>query len=109
MIFNYLDWVPANHWQAKDRAYHIGQTGAVNVTYMVACGTVEEFVHTVLETKARIVDDLVKGKSLGANLDADVTCGCKGFSYRGACTHARTLKEHLLSGGLLPAAYEKVK
>ena len=35
-------------------------------------GTIEEFVRTVLETKARIVDDLVEGKALGADLDTDV-------------------------------------
>ena len=72
VVFNDLDWVPANHWQAEDRAYRIGQTGTVNVTYMVVRGTIEEFVRTVLETKARIVDDLVEGKALGADLDSDV-------------------------------------
>jgi SNF2 family DNA or RNA helicase len=105
VVFNDLDWVPANHWQAEDRAYRIGQTGTVNVTYMVARGTIEEFVRTVLETKARIVDDLVEGKALGA----DITCDCKGFSYRGACNHSRTLKDTLVSGERLPDEYEKVE
>jgi len=64
VVFNDLDWVPANHWQAEDRAYRIGQTGTVNVTYMIARGTVDEFVKTVLETKAALMDSLVEGRLL---------------------------------------------
>ena len=207
VVFNDLDWTPANHWQAEDRAYRIGQTGAVNVTYMVARGTVEEFVRGVFERKATIVDDVVEGRSLGASMDtdvmeelrhmlqrldtdftrlrsadvsqdqimaslrtattkyweesaptlttqtrtrlvpiseaaiqaladvlggpdratvrvtssrdpkvrytvdvlgADVTCDCKGFSYRGACTHARTVKEAMVAGSDLPKGFEHV-
>ena len=64
VVFNDLDWVPANHWQAEDRAYRIGQTGTVNVTYMVATGTVDSFVKTVLETKAALMDSIVEGSIL---------------------------------------------
>ncbi len=205
VVFNDLDWVPSNHWQAEDRAYRIGQTGTVNVTYMVAGGTIEEFVRTVLQRKARIVDDLVAGRSLGADLDADllgelrrmlkrlegrfealrggdvseeeltgvlraasieyideqppgesarealvpisesairalasvlsgpqraiyrvassrdasvsytvevvgadITCDCRGFHYRGACTHARALKQALVAGDDPPEGYEPI-
>ena len=64
VVFNDLDWVPANHWQAEDRAYRIGQTGTVNVTYMVANGTIDTFVKTVLETKAALMDSIVEGSIL---------------------------------------------
>ena len=69
VVFNDLDWVPANHWQAEDRAYRIGQTGTVNVTYMIARGTVDEFVKTVLETKASLMDALVEGTLLAPGED----------------------------------------
>ena len=72
VVFNDLDWVPANHWQAEDRAHRIGQRGSVNVTYMVARKTVEEFVRVVLDTKARLVDDVVEGRALGATREGDV-------------------------------------
>ena len=52
VVFNDLDWVPTNHWQAEDRAYRIGQTRTVNVTYFVARNTIDDFVQAVLETKA---------------------------------------------------------
>ena len=61
VVFNDLDWVPANHWQAEDRAYRIGQTGTVNVTYMIATGTIDSFVKTVLETKAALLEAIVEG------------------------------------------------
>ena len=61
VVFNDLDWVPANHWQAEDRAYRIGQTGAVNVTYFSAEGTVDEFVSRALAVKSRLIDAVVEG------------------------------------------------
>ena len=76
VVFNDLDWVPANHWQAEDRAYRIGQTGTVNVTYMIANGTIDSFVKTVLETKAALMESIVEGSILlsdsEANLQLDV-------------------------------------
>ena len=53
VVFNDLDWVPANHWQAEDRAYRIGQTRTVNVTYMVAGNTIDDFVRIVLRNQGR--------------------------------------------------------
>jgi SWI/SNF-related matrix-associated actin-dependent regulator 1 of chromatin subfamily A len=48
VVFNDLDWVPANHWQAEDRAYRIGQHQTVNVTYFAAEGTIDEFIARTL-------------------------------------------------------------
>ena len=205
VVFNDLDWVPANHWQAEDRAYRIGQTQSVNVHYLVGSGTVEEFVQSVLERKAVLVEALLEGRAtemggdvlgeierlvglmspklahlregdlsdgdlqqvldearhqLRAELDegagvngthgdphsmqqalallaqalstpsseryrvtsnsrpgayydlevvqGDVLCACPGFEYRGACSHARKLKDALAKGVRLPASYTAV-
>jgi SWI/SNF-related matrix-associated actin-dependent regulator 1 of chromatin subfamily A len=62
VIFNDLDWVPANHWQAEDRAYRIGQTNTVNVTYFAAEGTIDEFVAHALRTKAALIEAVVEGR-----------------------------------------------
>lgn len=64
VVFNDLDWVPANHWQAEDRAYRIGQTGTVNVYYFAAAGTLDEFVSEVLRAKSEIVAAVVEGESV---------------------------------------------
>jgi SWI/SNF-related matrix-associated actin-dependent regulator of chromatin subfamily A-like protein 1 len=72
VVFNDLDWVPANHWQAEDRAYRIGQTRTVNVTYLIGSGTVDDFVQTVLETKAALVNAIVDGEALTSDLSRSV-------------------------------------
>ena len=71
VVFNDLDWVPANHWQAEDRAYRIGQTGTVNVTYFSAEGTVDEFVSHALKVKASLIEAVVEGTG-PVPMDADL-------------------------------------
>ena len=72
VVFNDLDWVPANHWQAEDRAYRIGQTRTVNVTYMIASNTIDDFVQSVLQRKGALVSAVVDGKALVPNESGDV-------------------------------------
>ena len=207
VVFNDLDWVPTNHWQAEDRAYRIGQTRTVNVTYFVARDTIDDFVQAVLETKSALVNAIVEGEALapgaggdvldelqhvlhsissGADamsdddeligelwhrasaefrgthrveaagpvrtggqretqalaralealvkalsgpsarrfrisstshtgvdyeivaVDADVTCSCPGFEYRGQCRHARDVKAALATGQPVPPPFEEV-
>jgi SWI/SNF-related matrix-associated actin-dependent regulator 1 of chromatin subfamily A len=64
VVFNDLDWVPANHWQAEDRAYRIGQSKTVNVTYLVAEGTPDDFAASVLARKAALIRAVVDGEAL---------------------------------------------
>ena len=72
VVFNDLDWLPTNHWQAEDRAYRIGQTRTVNVTYFVARDTIDDFVQAVLETKAALVNAIVDGDALAPGSGGDV-------------------------------------
>ena len=72
VVFNDLDWVPANHWQAEDRAYRIGQTRTVNVTYLVGAGTIDDFVQAVLKTKAALVNAVVEGGAIAGDLSGNV-------------------------------------
>ena len=72
VVFNDLDWVPTHHWQAEDRAYRIGQTRTVNVTYFIARDTIDDFVQAVLETKAALVTAIVEGEALAPGQGGDV-------------------------------------
>ena len=47
--------MPANHRQAEDRAYRLGQTERVTVEYMLADGTLDGFIAELLEAKLRLI------------------------------------------------------
>jgi hypothetical protein len=42
-------------------------------------------------------------------VDADVTCSCPGFEYRGQCRHARDIKAALASGQPVPVRYTELR
>ena len=54
------DWTPANLDQAEDRAHRMGQKNAVNVTYLVMQGTIDQQLSEVIENKRKISADLSK-------------------------------------------------
>jgi SWI/SNF-related matrix-associated actin-dependent regulator 1 of chromatin subfamily A len=72
VVFNDLDWVPANHWQAEDRAYRIGQTSTVNVTYFSATGTVDEFVSHALAVKSGLIEAVIEGTGDATAMDGNL-------------------------------------
>lgn len=79
VVFNDLGWVPADHWQAEDRIYRIGQTRPAFVTYLVAEGTLDDFVAALLEAKARLVGVLEAEAADRASLvDAVVNAAISG-------------------------------
>ena len=55
VIFQDLDWVPANHAQAEDRCYRLGQTKRVTVEYFHAEGSLDAYVAKLLEAKMRLI------------------------------------------------------
>ena len=68
VVFNDLDWVPANHWQAEDRIHRIGRTGTAFVTYLYAPDTLDGFVANLLETKAQLVQQVESAAAEQASL-----------------------------------------
>ena len=55
VIFQDLDWVPANHAQAEDRCYRMGQRRRVSVDYMIAAGTLDRFISELPEAKMALI------------------------------------------------------
>ena len=85
VVFNDLDWVPANHWQAEDRIHRIGRHATSFVTYLYTPGTLDGFVANLLETKAAMVAKVEAGAAEQASLiDAVVTLAIDGPSAASA-------------------------
>jgi SWI/SNF-related matrix-associated actin-dependent regulator of chromatin subfamily A-like protein 1 len=55
VIFQDLDWVPANHAQAEDRCYRLGQDHRVTVEYFHADGTLDGYIATLLQQKMKLI------------------------------------------------------
>ncbi len=55
VAFLELDWTPAKHDQAEDRCHRLGQQDTVNATYLLAAGTVDETIATLLERKRAVI------------------------------------------------------
>ena len=62
VVFLELDWTPAKHDQAEDRCHRIGQQDAVNATYLLAAGTVDETIATLLERKRAVIGAVTDGR-----------------------------------------------
>jgi SNF2 family DNA or RNA helicase len=64
VIFLDLDWVPATHAQAEDRAHRKGQTNTVQVFYLLAEGTVDTMLWEIREEKLRTTSTITDGTPL---------------------------------------------
>ncbi len=62
VAFLELDWTPAKHDQAEDRCHRIGQQDAVNATYLLAAGTIDETIATLLERKRAVIGAVTDGR-----------------------------------------------
>ena len=62
VVFLELDWTPAKHDQAEDRCHRIGQQDAVNVSYLLAAGTIDETIATLLERKRAVIGAVTDGR-----------------------------------------------
>jgi SWI/SNF-related matrix-associated actin-dependent regulator of chromatin subfamily A-like protein 1 len=62
VAFLELDWTPAKHDQGEDRCHRIGQQDAVNAWYLLAAGTIDETMATLLERKRAIIGAVTDGR-----------------------------------------------
>ena len=62
LIFNDMDWVPSNHFQAEDRIHRIGQENKCVINYVYASGSeIDEYMADMLETKSTYINKIIDG------------------------------------------------
>lgn len=59
VIFNDLDWTPANHMQAEDRAHRIGQQNQVHIIYPLFDETLDIIMYKALQAKMKIIGTIM--------------------------------------------------
>lgn len=55
-------WVPSREEQAEDRIHRIGQKQEVEITYLMASDTIDEYVTALVDLKRRNLDRLLGGE-----------------------------------------------
>ncbi len=62
VVFLELAWTPAKHDQAEDRCHRIGQKDSVNASYILAAGTIDETIASLLERKRAVIGAVTDGR-----------------------------------------------
>ena len=63
VVFADMEYTPALHEQAEDRAHRIGQSKQVNVYYYIAQNTIEEDIVELLERKSQTIKKILEGET----------------------------------------------
>ncbi|XP_074520706.1 DNA annealing helicase and endonuclease ZRANB3 isoform X2 [Halichoeres trimaculatus] len=71
VVFAELCWNPGHMKQAEDRAHRIGQTSSVNVHYLIAKGTFDTFMWSMLDRKETVTCSTLNGQKQYLNADED--------------------------------------
>ncbi|XP_061653100.1 DNA annealing helicase and endonuclease ZRANB3 isoform X2 [Phyllopteryx taeniolatus] len=62
VVFAELYWNPGHIKQAEDRAHRIGQTSSVNVHYLIAKGTFDSMMWSMLDRKETVTGSTLNGR-----------------------------------------------
>ncbi len=80
VIFQDLDWVPANHAQAEDRCYRMGQTKRVTVEYFHAAGSLDGYIAELLSRKMALISAVEADQVPDASVLAELEAGLRNLA-----------------------------
>lgn len=63
VAFLELPWTPGDLTQAEDRVHRIGQTCMTNIYYLLAAGTVEQEIVSLIDAKKKVFSTVVDGRT----------------------------------------------
>ncbi|QIG49467.1 DEAD/DEAH box helicase [Nordella sp. HKS 07] len=98
VLFQDLDWVPANHAQAEDRCYRLGQTRSVTVEYFQAANSLDGYIAELLERKMQLIAAVEADELPDASILEELQAGLR------ALAPAMFEEVRLARSGAAPAA-----
>lgn len=63
-----LIFTPTDHLQAEDRLHRIGQAGSVNISYLIAPGTIEDDLVEILDERMKMMEKVLDGNPNAGDL-----------------------------------------
>jgi hypothetical protein len=98
VLFQHLDSVPANHAQAEDRCYRLGQTRSVTVEYFQAANSLDEYIAELLDRKMQLIAAVESDEVPDASILQELQAGLR------ALAPAMLEEVRLARNGTAPAA-----
>jgi len=72
VAFFEMAWTPGAHIQGEDRAHRNGQLDTVNVNYLIAKKTIEDYLIAAINTKMKTLNQVLDGKPCDEEDDLDM-------------------------------------
>jgi Helicase conserved C-terminal domain len=80
VLFQDLDWVPANRAQAEDRCYRLGQTRTVTVEYFHAANSLDGYIAELLSRKMALIAAVESDEVPDASIVDELQAGLRALT-----------------------------